>query len=89
MGYADNNILCDLLLATPGSVAGTTQWGEGAAAPFYHILDVFNAAGSSGSPVVNLEGEMVGMLTHGPFVDGEGNPDSFSYEVSLAGETVP
>ena len=89
VGYADNIIVYDQLLATFGIVSGTTQWSEGAASPFYHVLDVFSAAGSSGSPVVNLEGEIIGMLTHGPIVDNEGNPDSFSYAVSLAGETVP
>ena len=89
VGYADNIVVSDLLLATFGIVSGTTQWGEGVASPFYHILDVFSAAGSSGSPVVNLEGEIVGMFTHGPIVDNEGNPDNFSYAVSLAGQAVP
>ena len=46
--------------------------------------------GGSGSVVVNLQGEVVGMLTHAGSLDAAtGFVDSFSYTVNLAGQTIP
>ena len=45
--------------------------------------------GGSGSVVVNLQGEVVGMLTHAGSLDAAtGFVDGFSYAVNLAGQTI-
>ena len=46
--------------------------------------------GGSGSVGVNLQGEVVGMLTHAGSLDAAtGFVDSFSYAANLAGQTIP
>ena len=89
VGYPQNTIEGDVLLVTFGIVAGAARWGEGVTAPLYHVLDAFSGLGGSGSPVVNLAGKVVGMVTHGGVYDETGNVDSFIYAVNLAGQTIP
>ena len=90
VGYPQNDITFDELLVTFGIVAGSAQWGVGVTAPVYHVLNAFTSPGGSGSAVVNLEGEVVGMVTHGGTLDAAtGFVDSFSYAVNFAGQTVP
>ena len=45
--------------------------------------------GSSGSPVLGMDGKAVGMLTHIGIINEYGDIDSFSYAVNLAGERIP
>ena len=88
-GYPENLIAVDEVVVTFGIVVGSFQWGSGVTAPVYHVLTALAALGSSGSPVVNLDGQVVGMVTHvGVLDEATGIVDDFSYAVNLAGQTI-
>ena len=90
VGYPGNLIAFDQALITFGILAGTYQWGDGVTAPVYHILDVSSNFGSSGSPVFNADGKVIGILTLGGGYDAELDAfDPFSYAVNLVGERLP
>ena len=97
IGYPYNAIGIDLLVGVEGVLAGSARWGVGATAPLYHVLDARTTVGNSGSPVFNLAGQLIGMVTHigGPFSfdlqTGEviyglsDYIDTFTYAVDLTG----
>ena len=89
VGYAQNGFIGDVALTTSGVLAGTGRTGNSVTAPVYHVLDMYSAPGSSGSPVLGMDGRVIGMLTHGGVEDEFGNLDTFSYAISLVGERLP
>ena len=71
LGYPQNELAVNLPVVTTGVVAGG---GQQFGVP-YVVLDAATTSGSSGGPVVNGDGEVVGMVTAGL--------DGLSYAVDL------
>ena len=71
LGYPQNELEVNLPVVTTGVVAGG-GWQFGVP---YVVLDAATASGSSGGPVVNSDGEVIGMVTAGL--------DQLSYAVDL------
>ena len=87
LGYSSNITDEDVMVATQGILAGSTPWGDGITAPIYHILDTETNRGSSGGPVFNRDGEVIGVLTHGGILqEGGFHVDDFAYALNLAGQ---
>lgn len=49
-------------MVTTGLVSGEARWGSRTSGTDYIITDMDTAAGSSGGPVFNLKGEVVGFV---------------------------
>ena len=79
LGYAENSLAWDLLLATQGTVAGRASWGRATAGVPYIVVDLTMNTGGSEGPVFNGAGEAVG------FVEGGGTDDPFTYAIDLTG----
>ncbi len=89
IGFPLNLIAEDILIVTYGVLGASALWGTGVTSAAYHVVDAFISDGSSGSPVVNGRGELIGVVTHGWWIDEEGEIDGFAYAVNLVGESLP
>ncbi len=89
IGFPANLIAEEILIVTHGVLGASLQWGIGVTAAPYHVVDAFISAGSSGSPVVNGRGELIGVVTHGWWIDEGGEIDGLTYAVDLVGESLP
>ncbi len=89
IGFPVNIIADDILIVTYGVLGASALWGTGVTSPAYHVVDAFISDGSSGSPVVNGRGELIGVVTHGWWIDEEGVLDGLAYAVNLVGESLP
>ena len=89
IGFPVNFIAEEILIVTQGVLGASVQWGTGVASATYHVVDAFSAPGSSGGPVVNGRGELIGVVTHSWWIDEEGSIDGFTYAVDLVGESLP
>ncbi len=78
-GYAENLLDLDVYLATQGVVSGRATWGTSTSGIHYIVADLSADSGSSGSPLVNGDGEAIG------FIDLVGIDDPFVYAADLVG----
>ena len=90
VGYPVNGFRGDVLLATSGLLAGshiadiTNTYDKAVSEyPLYHFLDLFTAPGSSGSPVLTHDGDLIGLLTHADWTVYEGNVGGLSYALDI------
>ena len=74
----------DIVGAQLGIVVASAnvEWREFPSSPLYHIIDFASGAGSSGSPVLTLDGQAIGMITNGT------DDPPFAYALNLAGEAL-
>ena len=74
----------DLVGAQLGIVVASAnvEWREFPSSPLYHIIDFASGAGSSGSPVLTLDGQAIGIITNGT------DDPPFAYALNLAGEAL-
>ena len=89
IAFPANNVAEDLLIVTHGVLGASAQWGTGVTSAPYHVVNAFSSGGSSGGPLVNGRGELIGMVTHGWWIDEEGLIGGFTYAVDLVGESLP
>ena len=80
MGYSSNAIEDDVLLVTTGIVGGTSLWGSGVSAVEYIVVDADVSSGSSGGPVIDGDGSVIGFIS---LID-----DTFAYIVSIANRQI-
>ena len=74
----------DLVGAQLGIVVASAnvEWRDFPSSPLYHIVDFASGGGSSGSPVLTLDGQAIGMITSGT------DDPPFAYALNLAGEAL-
>ena len=81
MGYSENAIAEGVLIVTAGVIGGRAVWGSSTTGIPYFIMDTEGSYGASGGPVLNSNGEVVGVI------DGGGNTDPFSYAIDITGRS--
>ena len=81
MGYPDNLIAANTLIVMTGVIGGRATWGSSATGIPYIIMNTDGSYGSSGGPVVNVNGEVVG------FIEGGSHADPFTYAIDIAGRS--
>ncbi len=100
LGYPSNAGRGDVLLVTSGVLSGSYRMDiENRYSralinyPLYHFLDMFGTYGSSGAPVLNTAGEVLGMFTHFEFnVSPDDSVGGFSFALDIrqsAREVLP
>ena len=82
VGYPFNWIEDDLLTAIQGVIGAWVVWGGRAGGVPFFIIDVLVNPGTSGSPVFNAQGEVVGIID---YAGSSPVDDPFAYAVDLSG----
>ncbi len=88
LGYSYNAIQVDLLVLTPGTIAGTALWGSSTTGTSYIIANLPITSGGSGGAVFNAQGQLVGYVSSQGaenFLDDFDDP--FTYVIDLTGQT--
>ena len=82
LGYPANWIEDGVMTAMQGVVGAWAVWGDRTSGVPFFIIDVLINPGTSGSPVFNAQGEVVGIIDYSGSSPGD---DPFAYAVDLTG----
>ena len=82
LGYPANWIEDGVMTAMQGVVGAWAVWGDRTSGVPFFIIDVLINPGTSGAPVFNAHGEVVGIIDYSEVSPGD---DPFAYAVDLTG----
>ena len=82
LGYPFNWVEDDIMTAMRGVIGAWAVWGTGASGVPFFVIDVLINAGTSGAPVFNAQGEVVGIID---YTGSAPIDDPFAYAVDLSG----
>ena len=79
LAYPDN-LIEKVLVAPSGLIGADARFGSRTTGPTYLIIDAAAAPGSSGGPIFNRDGKVVGFVSL--------SDDSFTYGIKLTGSNL-